>query len=329
MTTVFVSGATGYIGEQLSKKLAEHGNAVRALVRNPHKTNRLQHPNIRAVEGSLADPISLAAGMEGCAVAYHIAALAGVWHPDPEAFRKVNVQGTLQVLRAAHAVGVRRVVVTSTAGVMGATPDGREVDERTNPIPDLTTAYEQSKLEAEGQIWEFGASTGLEVVVVNPSRVYGPGQWSVSNGVTKMIRGYAAGTWRLIPGDGRSIGNYVFIDDVVTGHILAMEKGRPGERYILGGENYSYNDFFALLACITGRRHTMLRLPLPAMMAFAHTQQFLADRFGRPPMITPPFVRKFVRNWPLSSRKAEAELGYHITPLEEGMRKTLEWLGKV
>lgn len=326
MSAIFVTGASGFIGERLCEKLASEGKQVRALVRNPRKAEGLKQGNIRLLEGDLTDPERLKTAMESCQAVFHLAALAGVWHPDPHAFYNVNIQGTLNVLHAAHAAGVRRVVITSTAGVMGAAADGREVDENTHPAPDLTTEYERSKLEAERQAKKFGAKTGLEVVVVNPSRVYGPGQWSVSNSVTRMIRLYAAGKWRFIPGDGQSIGNYVYIDDVVKGHLLALEKGRGGERYILGGENYSFNEFFELLAQITGRRHAMIRLPVPAMMAFAKLQQFLADHLKRQPLITPPFVQKYVRHWPLSSRKAITQLGYQITPLDDGIRQTLNWL---
>jgi nucleoside-diphosphate-sugar epimerase len=326
MANIFVSGATGYIGEQLSKKLADQGHAVVALVRNWQKLHRIEHLNISAVSGSLADRDLLQRAMEGCSEVYHVAALAGVWHPDPEAFTKINVEGTLNILEAARRAGIGRIVLTSTAGVLGPTPDGKPVHENTNANPGLTTAYEKSKLAAEQKALQYANQHGLNLVIVNPSRVYGPGQWSESNGVTKMIRGYAAGTWRLIPGDGHSIGNYAYIDDVVHGHLLAMEKGRPGERYILGGANHSYNDFFTVLAALTGRRHTMIRLPLAAMMSFAHAQQFLANMLGRKPMITPPFVRKFVRHWPLSSEKAQRELGYQVTPLDLGIQKTLDWL---
>ena len=326
MAAIFVTGASGFIGERLCERLALEGRQVRALIRNTRKAEGLKQGNIQLVEGGLTDQERLKSAMEGCQAVFHLAALAGVWHPDPDAFRKVNIQGTLNILHAAHAAGVSRVVITSTAGVMGATTDGSEVHESTHPAPELTTEYERSKLEAELRAREFAAQTGLEVVVVNPSRVYGPGQWSVSNSVTKMIRGYAAGKWRVIPGDGRSIGNYVYIDDVVNGHLLALEKGRNGERYILGGENYSFNAFFELLAQITGRRHTMFRLPVPVMMTFAKLQQFLADHLKRQPLITPPFVQKYVRHWPLSSRKAITQLGYQITPLDDGIRQTLDWL---
>lgn len=326
MGTIFVTGASGFIGERLCEKLASEGIQVRALVRNPRKAEGLRQVNIQLLEGDLTHPERLKTGMEGCRAVFHLAALAGVWHPDPDAFHKINIQGTLNVLHAAHAAGAGRVVITSTAGVMGATRDGREVDENTHPAPDLTTEYERTKLEAEIRAKTFAAETGLEVVIVNPSRVYGPGQWTVSNSVTRMIRLYAAGKWRFIPGDGRSIGNYAYIDDVVNGHLLALQKGRSGERYILGGENCSFNAFFDLLAQITGRRHTMVRLPVPVMMTFAKLQQFLADHLKRQPLITPPFVQKYVRHWPLSSRKAETELAYRITPLADGIRQTLNWL---
>ncbi|MBK8969554.1 MAG: NAD-dependent epimerase/dehydratase family protein [Lewinellaceae bacterium] len=197
MAKIFITGATGYIGARLSLKLAGQGRQVRALVRNPEKMKYIQHPNISGIEVALHNVELLQQAMTGCSEVYHIAALAGVWHPDPQAFHKINVQGSLNILEAARRAGIRRVVLTSTAGVMGPTPDGSPVQEHTNTNPDLTTAYERSKLEAEQKTLEFADRHGLELIIVNPSRVYGPGQWSESNGVTKMIRGYAAG--RLAP----------------------------------------------------------------------------------------------------------------------------------
>lgn len=326
MKTVFLTGATGFIGEQLTRTLSAQGVQVRGLVRNPDKLNALPDLHLEPVAGTLDDPKSLERGMEGCLEAYHIAALASAWHPDPQAFHQTNVLGTQNFLEAAHQAGIRRVVLTSTAGVMGPTPNGRLVNEATNPAPILTTEYERTKRQAEVLAQAFGEKTGLEIVVVNPSRVYGPGQASESAALNKMFQQYAAGKWRIIPGNGNSVGNYVFIDDVVQGHLLAMAHGKPGERYILGGENYSFNQLFALLAELTQRRYRMLHFPLPVMLGIAHTQQFLADTLKLRPLITPPFVRKYLNDWPLSSQKAEQELGYQITPLPTGLEATLRWL---
>jgi nucleoside-diphosphate-sugar epimerase len=325
MERVFITGATGFIGERLAQTLAEQGHTVHALFRDPAKAKGLEHPLIQPLKGDLSDRESLRRALEGCTQVYHLAALASVWHPNPDAFDLINVQGTQTLLEEARAQGVQRLVITSTAGVLGASEGRETVDEsRQYPLDALDTAYERSKARSEQMIREFAAG-GLHAVVVNPSRVYGPGLLSTSNSVTKMILGYQKGTWRFIPGDGSSVGNYVFVDDVVQGHLLAMERGRAGERYILGGENASFNEFFEQLAELTGQRRRMLRIPLSAMMAVAKTQQWMADRFQRAPLITPPFVRKYSRNWYLSTRKAEEELGYEPTPLRQGLERTLGW----
>lgn len=325
MERIFITGATGFIGERLAHTLAEQGHEVQALFRDPAKVKGLEHPLIKPVKGDLSDRESLRRALEGCTQVYHLAALASVWHPNPNAFNVINVQGTKALLEEARAQGVQRLVITSTAGVLGASKAEELVDEtRQYPLEALDTAYERSKAQSEQMIREFAAG-GLHAVIVNPSRVYGPGLLSTSNAVTKMILGYQKGSWRFIPGDGSSVGNYVYVDDVVQGHLLAMERGRAGERYILGGENASFNEFFEHLGELTGTPRHMLHIPLNAMMAVAKTQQWMADRFQRPPLITPPFVRKYSRNWYLSTRKAEEELGYVPTPLVQGLKRVLDW----
>lgn len=325
---VFITGATGYVGHRLALALADEGVIVHALCRSAGKAALLAHPNIRLIEGDLTDENTLREGLRGCSGVFHLAAYASVWHPDPAHFHRVNVLGTDRVLQAALAEGVNRVVLTSTAGVMGPSPGrGQEVDEYTNPDPPLDTQYERTKWEAERRalLW---INKGLEVVIVNPSRIYGPGQLSESNAVTRMIDLFSQGRWRVVPHDGESIGNYVFIDDVVRGHRLAMDKCFSGERYILGGENVSYNELFGLLRELTGQRQRLFHLPLPVMLGFAKVQETLARSFGLQPLITPPFVRKYNHHWSLSSAKAITELGYQITPLQEGIRRTLQWINE-
>ncbi len=169
-------------------------------------------------------------------------------------------------------------------------------------------------------------SKGLHAVIVSPPRVYGPGLLSESNGMTRIIHRYEQGKWRLIPGDGSKISNYVFVDDVVHGHWLAMEKGKSGEKYILGGQNASYNEFFSMLKHISQKNYRLYKIPIWAMLLFAHMQLLLAKIFHKNPLITPIWVKKYLHNWELTSEKAQKELGYVITPLEVGLKKTLLWI---
>lgn len=321
-----ITGATGYVGERLALHLAQAGHHIHALVRSPQKAAALlQHPHIKTFKGDLQDQASILAAMQGCEEVYHLAAYAKVWDKNPRAFYEMNVEATRHVLEAALFLGLRRVVCTSTAGVLGPSIGGKLVTEESRPQEALSTEYERTKAEAEEVAWEY-AKKGLEVVVVNPTRVYGPGQFSESNAVTKLIKRYQEGKWKVLPGDGKRIGNYVYIEDVLQGHIAAMEKGKSGERYILGGSNASYQEFFDTIGLCIGRKYKLVPLPLWLMMGFAKIQLFLAEKFGRQPLITPPFIRKYLHDWSLSSEKAIKQLGYQITPLQEGIQKSLDWL---
>ncbi len=137
---------------------------------------------------------------------------------------------------------------------------------------------------------------------------------------------FKKGKWRIIPADGESVGNYVFIDDVVKGHMLAMKNGRSGERYILGGTNISYNDLFDLLRQFTHSRQNLFHVPLGPVLFFAQVQEFAAKHFGIEPLIVPEFARKLSKHWNMSSLKAMEELGYEMTPIREGLIQTLKWL---
>jgi len=209
---------------------------------------------------------------------------------------------------------------------MSPSGDHTPANETTPRTVPYFNAYEVTKAEAEIKAREF-CDKGLPVVIVNPSRVYGPGPINPSNSVTRMIAGYKKGTWRIIPGDGKMTGNYVFIGDVVHGHILAAQKGRAGERYILGGENITFDQLFQILAKVTGKYRRMVHLPLAAMSIAAKFMEWQNLLTGLPPAITADFVKKYMCHWSLSSYKAINELGYQVTPFETGARKTLKWLG--
>ncbi len=320
---IFITGGTGFIGRKLAHKLADEGNEVVALIRSQSKAKDLQHERISFVEGDLFNQEALAQGMQSCQQVYHLAAFASVWAKG-DTFAQVNIQGTLNILDAAKQNDVEKVVVTSTAGVIGPAVDG-PVHEETARQVDFFTDYESTKYESELKIKEYVAK-GQHVVIVNPTRVYGPGPLNVSNSVTKLVKQYIEGKWKFMPGDGQSTGNYVFVDDVINGHVLAMEKGRAGERYLLGGEDATYHELFDTIADIGGKKYKLYKMPLGVMLSFAKIQLFMADSFGRQPMITPGWVKKYLYKWSVSSEKAERELGYKITSLKDGVQQTVDWV---
>jgi farnesol dehydrogenase len=321
---IYITGATGFIGSNLTKRLIEEGNTVHALIRNPAKSKKINFENVIFKNGDLLNSDSLYQGMKGCEEVYHLAAFARPWAKQWDTYYKINVQGTLNVLLAAIKAGVRKVVITSTAGVLG--PSEKDLvteNSGSNSLP--FTGYEKSKIIMEEKVWQL-TKKKIQVVIVLPSRLYGPGELTVSNSVTKLIKLYNKGLWRLIPGDGKSIGNYVFITDVLDGLILAMKKGRSGERYIIGGQNLTYNEFFETLGKVIGKSRFMIKIPLKIIMFISEIQLHLAELTGKPPVITPVWVKKYFHSWAISSNKAKNELGYQITPIHEGINKTLEWL---
>jgi farnesol dehydrogenase len=327
MSTILVTGATGYIGKPLALRLASCGHRVHAMYRNEAKTGGLQHEKINLFKATLTDPASIDSAMEGCDQVYHLAAFAAVWTRNTGMIYAQNVQGTLNILESARKFNVKRVVHTSTAGVFG--PSGEGPIREDNPMAETHFIhYDRSKVLAEQKIEEY-VREGMDVVTVNPTRVYGPGNMGDSNGVTRMIRDYIKGRWHIIPGNGRSIGNYVYIGDVVEGHILAMEKGRSGEAYLLGGCNLSFNEFFSILKEISQKRYLLIKIPLFIGISIAGILLTMAKLTGRMPLITPGLLRRYMHHWAVSSEKARSELGYEPLDFREGLRRTLEWLSSI
>ncbi len=321
-----ITGATGYIGTQLTKRLVAEGNTVHALYRSESKADELRAlPNVLLKKGDLLDKPSLHAAVQGCDGVFHVAAFAKPWDKDPRTFYEYNLDGAVNVFEAAQQAGVKRVVFTSTAGTMNPSQPGKPSAEDTPRSMDYFTDYDRSKGQAE-EMARSMSGNGMDIVTVNPSRVYGPGLLSDSNGVTRMVKMYLEGKFRLLPGNGHSVGNYVYIDDVVDGHLLAMQRGRAGERYIIGGGNASFNQFFETLSEITGRNHRMYKVPLPVIKVSAHFMEFRANLTGKAPILTPPWAKRFHYDWELSVEKAKRELGYSPLTSEQGLKMTVKWL---
>ncbi len=321
----FITGITGFIGSNLASYLLAEGHQVNAIVRNFADTKAFGHPNLHLFVGDLHDKAVLLKAMKGCSQGFHLAAFAKPWSKDPNTFYRINVEGTINVFESALKTSIEKVVFTSSAATVSPSNGNIPSHESTLRKEPFFNEYETTKSEAELIAAEY-TKRGLPVVIVNPSRVYGPGPINASNSITRMIKGYCNGNWRIIPGNGKKVGNYVFIDDVVTGHILAAERGKAGERYILGGENLSFNEFFTVLANVTGRYRKMIHLPLFVMLTAAKLMELQNPLTGIPPAITAPWIKKYLHDWCLSSAKAESELGYTITSFKEGVRKTINWL---
>jgi len=322
----FVSGSNGFIGQRLTEQLSSAGHTVRCLVRSAEKFVSLSRlPGVTPVIGDLDSEDAMALGISGCDTVFHMAAYAKPWSKDKSLPYRINVAGTENMLRAALAAGVRRFVFTSSAAVVGPSPGTDPVDESFPRKVPWFNEYEETKAAAEKLVRSYSRD-GMECVIVNPTRVYGCGPINESNSVTKMISLYARGRWHIIPGDGKCVGNYVLVDDVVNGHILAAQKGKPGERYILGGENLTFDQFFDTLATLTGRRLWLIRMPVSLMSAAAGVMEWQASFTGIPPLITPSWIKKYLNHWSLSSSKAYDDLGYQPVSFSVGARLTLEWL---
>lgn len=324
--TIFVTGSTGFIGTKLVNELVQRGDTVHALTRGTSNKEGLSHERIELVTGDILDRSSLEKGMLGCNQVYHLAAYAKNWSRDPSVFFKQNVEGMRNVFEAAKAAGVQRVLFTSTIVAFGPTAPGVVGNE---DMPRITeryfTEYEETKAIAEKEALQYAAN-GFPVVIVNPTRVYGPGKLTEGNSVSLMIDMYDRGKVPVLLNRGADIGNYVLVDDLVRGHILAMERGEIGERYILGGENASLKQLFAIVDEVSGKKHFQMNLPPRIAYLYAGFEKKKAEWFGLYPQIAPGWVETFLHDWVYTSAKAEHELGYTFTPLREGIRMTYEWL---
>jgi farnesol dehydrogenase len=325
-TTIFVTGATGFIGTKLVNELVRQGHTVHALTRAKSNREELYHERIKLVHGDIMNHDSLVAGMKGCTHVFHLAAYAKNWAADTKIFSDHNVIGMRNVFAAARQIGIQRVVWTSTIVTFGPTaPDVIGDETMLRITKKYYTEYEETKALAEQEAIE-SAAEGFPVVIVNPTRVYGPGKLTEGNSVSLMIDQYDRGQVPILLNHGINIGNYALVDDLVRGHILAMEKGRVGERYIIGGENASLKRFFALVDEVSGKKHFQVNLPPKAGLAYGGIQKFAAEKFGIYPQITTGWVDTFLQDWAFSCEKAQRELGYTYTPLKEGIRLTYEWI---
>ncbi|HXF35719.1 MAG TPA: NAD-dependent epimerase/dehydratase family protein [Actinomycetota bacterium] len=313
-----VTGASGFVGGAVVRRLRAEGRTVRALVRSDDAARAARAAGARPVSGDVLDPTSLLEAMRGCGVVFHAAGVNAMCAPDPEAMLRTNVEGTANVVRAAAAAGVRRVVHTSSASTIGE-PAGTVGREDTPHRGRYLSAYERSKHRAELRALELGRALGLDVVCVNPASVQGPGR---TGGTARLLLEAVRGRLPFVV-DARF--TVVDVEDCALGHLLAADRGRPGERYLLAGATLTVREALELFERVAGSRPRVRFVPPRAALIAAGAVEAAARAVGRPPPVCREMVRTLLHGHAYDGGRAARELGLTYTPIEETLRRTLAW----
>ena len=319
---ILMTGGTGFIGRQLLARLIDRRERIRVLVR-PQSVARLSSgAEMETIVGDVTDADLVKKGMEGCEVVIHLAALRDRWHLDRSEFEQVNVCGTRLVLEAALAAGVQKVLHVSTALVLGPSQGRPQHEEDQGSLTRFVNEYQRTKFLADLEV-RLLLEKGLPVVTLFPSTTYGPSMTRGESPVTDIALAFARGGFVPRIGMGVHRRNLVYVEDVVSGMLLALDRGQPGTGYILGGENVSPLELLTLLEELTGRPVSRWQIP----MWMARGVGGLAEAMACVVQRRPPFSRSTIdilsQEWMVSSERAKAELGYRPIPLQEGLRRTL------
>ncbi|HWY02339.1 MAG TPA: hopanoid-associated sugar epimerase [Candidatus Acidoferrum sp.] len=318
----FVTGATGFLGSHVARVLADQGADLRLLVRSTSNLRNLEGLKAETAIGELRDRGSLEKAMSGCDTVFHVAADYRLWVRDPAEMYKSNVEGTRAMVEAARKTGVRRLVYTSSVATVGFTGSGPPADEESPvSLADMIGHYKRSKFMAEQVALEAGRG-GMPVVIVNPTTPVGE-QDVKPTPTGRIVVDFLK---RKFPAYVETGLNLVDVRECALGHVAALEKGKPGERYILGGENLTLKQILDQLGEITGLPSPKVKLPYVFALAAAVVDEAIRGRmFDREPRATVDTVRMGKKKMFASSGKAERELGWKIVPVERALRRAVEW----
>jgi dihydroflavonol-4-reductase len=317
----FVTGATGFVGAAVARALLDRHWQVRALARKGSDRRNLRGLDIDVSEGDLNDVDSLRRAVEGCEGVFHVAADYRLGAPDPSQLYRANVEGTRNVLDAARRSGVRRVVYTSSVATIGIPADGTPGDEQSpNSLENMIGHYKRSKYLAE-EVAREAAHAGMAVVIVSPSTPVGPGDVKPTP-TGQLVLDAAAGRMPAYVDTGLNI---VHVDDVANGHMLAYERGKAGERYILGGQDMSLREILGEISRLVGRAPPRLRLPFGLVLPIAYLAEGIARLSGRSGRITLEGVRMSRKRMYFSSAKAARDLGYTARPAVQAFEDAIRW----
>lgn len=317
MGATLVTGASGFLGWHVATRLVSRGHKVKALVR---PTSSVRELDVETVTGDLRDPDSLARAVAGCGIVFHVAADYRLWAKDPRELYRSNVDGTRNLLEAARKAGVERLVYTSTVGCVGLLP-GEDGDEETPvSLADMTGDYKRSKFLAEQVALEFAAA-GFPVVIVNPTAPVGDHDFKPTP-TGKIVVDFLKSALPAFLDTGL---NVVDAGDTAEGHLLALEHGRIGERYILGCENLTLEQIFQRLERISGVKAPRTRIPYPLAYAAGVVSSGIARLTGRQPLAPLDAVRMARKKMFVTNRKAVRDLGFRPGPAEDALRRAVEW----
>jgi dihydroflavonol-4-reductase len=318
-----ITGATGFVGSAVLRQLIESGHSVRALVRPGSDRRNLAGLSIEICTGDLTDRPSLDRALAGCSALFHVAADYRLWVINPREIYEANVTGTRNIMLAAAHAGVTRIVYTSSVATLGLNPDGSPADEDTPvSLADMIGHYKRSKFLAEAEVKRLAEEEGLPVIIVNPSTPVGPRDIKPTP-TGRIIVDAASGRMPAYVDTGL---NLVHVDDVAAGHLLALERGKIGERYVLGAVNMTLKEILTELAAITGRRPPRIRLPHNLVLPIAYISEAWARTIGgKEPRVTLVGVRLAKKKMFFSTGKARRVLGFHPRPVEEALRDAVNW----
>jgi nucleoside-diphosphate-sugar epimerase len=315
-----VTGATGKVGHAVARRLADRGDEVVALVRSVAKAREVLPPGVELAGGDVTDPDSVRRAIDGADGVFNCMGLFEQWLPDPGAFERVNAEGARNVIVAAREAGVRRAVHTSTFDVFHAPAEGT-VSEATVADYPKGTAYERSKQHAE-ELVLAEAATGTEVVIVNPSAVYGPGPWQGA-GLDRAIRDAVRRRLPGVPPGGMTL---VHVDDVAAGQLAAFERGQPGQRYILADGYATMRELLSVAVDEAGRGWVPPTMPVPLARGLATAGEAVSRVIRRPPLLGAGQLTFLLWQARGDSARARADLGIEFTGWEEGIRRTVRWM---
>ena len=319
----FITGATGFVGSAVLRRLLKEGHRVVALVRATSDKSNLAGLAVETVTGDLADPDSFAGALAGCDCVFHVAADYRLWVPKPSEMYECNVTGTRKLMLAALKTGVKRIVYTSSVATLGLNSDGIPADEST-PVrfSDMIGHYKRSKFLAEAEVKRLVEEQDLPAVIVNPSTPVGP----------RDIRPTPSGRVIIDAASGRIPAyvdtglNLINVDDVAVGHLLALDRGKVGRRYILGGQNMTLREFLSQVAIIADQSPPKVRLPQSLVLPFAYFAEGWARLTDRgEPLITVDGVKLSKKKMYFSSERAMRELGFRPGPVEDALRDAVNW----
>jgi dihydroflavonol-4-reductase len=319
---IFITGATGFVGGHVARRYAAEGASLRLLTRQTSRLDSLSGIDAEMVTGDLREPEKLRSAITGCDALVHVAADYRLWVRDPEQMYAANVGGTRELLKLAREVGVPRVVYTSSVATMGFKADGTIVDEETPvALPDMIGHYKRSKFLGEQEAIQ-AAKAGQHVMILNPTTPIGPGD-AKPTPTGRIIVDFLNKQFPAYVDTGL---NLVDVDEVARMHVAALDRGTPGERYILGGENLTLKQILDRMSAITGLPSPTMKVPHAVAMAFAFFDENITGKLrGKEPRATVEAVRMGKKMMFASSAKAERELGFQIIPVYNAMRSAIEW----